>query len=84
MNFNSLLSQLGSVSATLAGLIVPGAAALPALINAGKSAVEAFQHLKTANNDEAPADAEANHRLLVDKVNQHAEATFGRAEGGGE
>jgi hypothetical protein len=82
MNFNSILSALGSVSGQLASAIVPGVANAEKLFEAGKSAIEAFKHLKDANGGTAPADAEASHRALVDKVNAHAESTFGRAEGG--
>jgi len=82
MNLTSVLSSLGSLSTQIAGLIVPGADRLPQLIEAGKATIEAFKNLKAANGDEAPASAEEGHRALVDAVNQHAEATFGRAEGG--
>ena len=82
MNLNGILSSLGSLSSSIAGLIVPGADNLPKLIEAGKSAIDAFKHLKDANGGEAPESAEASHQALVEKVNAHAEATFGRAEGG--
>jgi len=81
MNYNSMLSTLGSLSSSIASAIIPGAAALPSLLKAGKAAVEAFQSLKEANGGTAPADAEASHQALVTKVNAHADATFGRAEG---
>jgi len=81
MNFNGLLSSLASWSSSLATLLVPGAANLPKLVAAGKAAIEAFQHLKEANGGTAPPDAEASHQALVQKVNEHANATFDHAEG---
>lgn len=84
MQLNGILSSLGSLSGSLAGLIVPGAAALPQLIAAGKNMMESFQNLKAANGGTAPEGAEEQHRALVAKVNEHADRTFGRAEGGGE
>lgn len=83
MSINGILSSLGSLSGSIASLIIPGAENLPKLLEAGKSAIDAFKSLKEANGGEAPPGAEDQHRALVDKVNAHAESTFGRAEGAG-
>lgn len=82
-DLKSALSQLGSVSSVIAGMIIPGAQGLPLLIEAGKNAVDAFKNLSKLNDGDPPADAEAAHRELVEKVNAHASGTFDRAEGRG-
>ena len=78
MNLNSILSSLGSLATTIAPAIVPGAGAA---IKAGQAILQAFNTVKEANGGTAPADAEAAHAALYEKVMAHADATLGRAEG---
>lgn len=77
---NGILAQLGSIAGQLATSIVPGAGAA---IKAGEAILAAFNVVKEANGGTAPADAEAQHQALLEKVNAHADATLGRAEGAG-
>lgn len=82
--FDALLSQLGNVAKGLvSNLPVVGGVvkAAPALIEAGKAASRAFQSLKQANGGQAPADAEAAHDALFNRVKAHADKTLGRLEG---
>lgn len=77
--FNSLLSGLGSLAATLLPQVVSGAGPV---IKAAEALSHAFSSIKTLNGGTAPADAEANHDALMKRVMEHADATFDRAEGG--
>lgn len=78
---NGTLSQLGSIAATLASAIIPGASEVESLVKAGKAVADAFHTVKDANGGTAPADAEKGVHDLVTMVNKHADSTLGRLEG---
>jgi hypothetical protein len=44
--------------------------------------IGAYKTVKEANGGTAPADAEAAHDELFEKVKAHADSTLGRLEGG--
>lgn len=77
-DFNSILSLVGSAAKQLLPLVVPGAGAA---IAGAESLANAFESLKAANHGQAPADAEAAHDALFEKVKAHADSTLGRLEG---
>lgn len=81
--FTSILSSLGGVAAAIAEKIIPGASAIEDLVKGAASVSAAFNSIKTANGGYAPADAQAQHDALMQKVNAHADGTLGRLEGGG-
>lgn len=76
MDLKSILEDLGG----LAGKIATAATGAGPLISAGKAVLEAFNSVRGLGAEPSP-EAEANHQALVAKVNQHADATFDRAEG---
>lgn len=76
--FDGLLTTLGAAAKQLATHIVPGA---DNLLAAGKALTEAFQGVKAQNGGKAPAQAEADHAALFDRVKAHADRTLGRLEG---
>lgn len=75
---NSILTSLGGIASTVASAIVPGS---DKLIEAGKKILDAFDSVKAINGGEAPADAEAGHDALFEKVMAHADSTLGKLEG---
>lgn len=78
----TVLSSLGGTAKLLAGALIPGAGNIDELVKAGESIIAAFNTTKEANGGTAPADAEESHKLLLSKVQAHAEGTLGRLEGG--
>lgn len=79
MDLENILKDLGGLAKRLAPSIVPGAGAL---IEAAEALNRAYDTVKGLNGGQAPADAEAAHDALVEKVSAHAEGTLGRAERG--
>jgi flavin-dependent dehydrogenase len=77
--FDGLLSLIGQAAQVLAPQVVQGAGTA---IKAGKALSDAFKAAKSLNGGTAPADAEAQHNALFDRVMAHADATFDRAERG--
>lgn len=75
----TMLSQLGNLAQTLAPQILPGS---ENLIKAGESLSNAFKAIKAENGGQAPADAEAAHNALFQRVKAHADSTLSRLEGG--
>lgn len=79
---NTILGSLGEQAKLLAGHIIPGAGAIEDLVKAGKAVSDAFIVVKSANGGTAPADAEASHDALFEKVKAHADGTLSRLDGG--
>lgn len=77
--FDGVLSMLGQAAAAMAPNVVSGATNI---IKAGKALSDAFKSVKTANGGSAPVDAEAQHDALFNRVMEHADKTFDRAERG--
>jgi hypothetical protein len=82
MNLTSVLSSLGSLAGSIATSIIPGAGAIEDLVKAGKAVSDAYSNVKVLNGGTAPADADASHAALMEKMNAHANGTLGRLEGG--
>lgn len=80
---NNVLLSLGSAAKILTAQIIPGAGNLGNLVKAGEALGAAFKTIKDANGGTAPADAEASHDALFEKVKAHADGTLSRLEGGG-
>lgn len=75
--FGSLFSLITQASKALAPMITsPGP-----LVNAGKALVDAYDNLKSVSDTPPPADAEAAHDALFNKVKAHANSTLSRLEG---
>ncbi len=78
MDLNKILTDLGGIAGQLAGAVT----GVGPLMEGAKSVAAAFASIKSANNGQAPADAEAQHDALLAKVNEHADSTLGTLEGG--
>lgn len=76
---NGILTMLGNAAKALLPNIIPGSGAL---IAGAEALSTAFTSIKAANGGTAPADADAAHSALYDKVKAHADSTFSRLEGG--
>lgn len=75
---SGVLSALGSAALQLAEKVVPGGGALAGAAHAVLGAIES---VKAQNGGVAPAEVQAAHDALFDKVKAHAESTLSRLEG---
>ena len=76
---NNILTMLGNAAKALLPQIIPGSGAL---IAGAEALSTAFTSLKAANGGTAPAEADAAHSALYERVAAHADSTFSRLESG--
>ncbi len=76
---NGILTFIGNAAKELLPQIIPGSGAL---IAGAEALSTAFTSLKAANGGTAPAEADAAHSALYDRVKAHSDSTFNRLENG--